>query len=78
MLLAEKVIILAKYADFANVFSKKLVEVLLEQTDNNKYTIKSVNAKQPPYRPIYSLSLVELKPLKTYIKTNLANSFIWP
>ena len=34
-------------------------------------------AKQPPYEPIYSLETVEFKIFKTYIKTNLANSFIW-
>ena len=34
--------------------------------------------KQPPYRPIYSLGLVELETLKTYIETNLANGFIRP
>ncbi len=34
--------------------------------------------QQPPYGPIYSLSLVELEILKTYIKNNLANGFIKP
>ena len=33
--------------------------------------------KQPPYGPIYNLGPVELKILKIYIKTNLANNFIW-
>lgn len=30
------------------------------------------------YGPIYSLGLIELKTLKVYIETNLANGFIWP
>lgn len=42
----------------------------------NNYAINLINSKQPPYRPIYSLKLVELKTLKTFIKTNLANNFI--
>ena len=33
--------------------------------------------KQPLFGSIYSLRLVELKSLKTYIKTNLANGVIW-
>ena len=35
-------------------------------------------SKQPPFGLIYSLSPIELKTLKTYIKTNLANDFIHP
>lgn len=31
--------------------------------------------KQPLYGPIYSLKLVELETLKTYIKTNLARGW---
>ena len=34
-------------------------------------------SKQLPYRPINSLGPVELKTFKSYIKTNLANGFIW-
>ena len=44
----------------------------------NKHIIKLQEDKQPSYGPIYSLGPVELETLKTYIKTNLANSFIWP
>ena len=42
----------------------------------NDYIIKLEKSKQPFFRPIYSLRLVELEILKTYIKTNLTNSFI--
>lgn len=42
----------------------------------NDYIIKLENYKQSLFSPIYSLELVELKTLKTYIKTNLANNFI--
>ena len=43
----------------------------------NDYAIKLEESKQPPFEPIYSLGLVELEILKTYIKANLANGFIW-
>ena len=74
--LAKKVTIPAKYLDFANVFLKESAEVLPERTGNNEHIIELEDGKQPPYRPIYSLGLVELETLKTYIKTNLANGFI--
>ena len=44
----------------------------------NEHAIKLKEGKQPPFGPIYSLGLVELETLKTYIETNLANGFIWP
>ena len=44
----------------------------------NEHTIELEKGKQPLFGPIYSLWLVELKILKTYIKTILANGFIWP
>ena len=42
----------------------------------NKHTIKQKKDKQSSFGLIYSLGPIELKTLKTYIKTNLANSFI--
>ena len=78
MLLAEKVTVSAKYADFADVFSKESAEMLPKRTGINKHAIKLEEGKQPLYGPIYSLGLVELKTLKTYIKTNMANGFIRP
>ena len=44
----------------------------------NEHTIKLEEDKQLPFGPIYSLEPVKLETLKTYIKTNLANSFIRP
>lgn len=52
--------------------------MLLEQIEPNQYAIKLQDGKQPLYGVIYSLRLMDLKTLKTYIKSNLANSFIWP
>ena len=48
-----------------------------KKTGINEHAIKLVEDKQLSYRSIYSLSLIELKILKTYIKTNLVNGFIW-
>ena len=76
MLLAKKVIVPAKYLDFANVFLEESANVLLKQIGVNEHAIKLEKSKQLPYRPIYSLRPVEVETLKTYIKTNLANGFI--
>ena len=76
MQLAKEVTVLAKYSDFADVFSKELAEVLPEHTGINEHSIKQEVGKQRPYAPIYSLGLVELQTLKTYIEINLANGFI--
>ena len=78
LFIAEKVSILAKYLDYINIFLKTLAKVFLKQTGINKYIIKLQNGKQLSYKLIYSLSLVQLKILKTHIEKNLANNFVWP
>ena len=75
-LLTEEVTVPVEYSDFADVFSEKSANVLPEQTGANEHAIELKKGKQPPYGPIYSLGPVEFKTLKTYIKTNLSNSFI--
>ena len=40
LLSTKKVVFLAKYLDFADVFSEKLANLLLEKTGANKYAIK--------------------------------------
>lgn len=77
MLLIKKIKIQAEYSDFLNGFLEKKTLMLLELTKLNQYTIKLQDDKQLFYRLIYSLRQIELKLLKTYIKTNLANSFIY-
>ena len=52
--------------------------VLLERTKLNKHVIDQEDANQPSYRLIYNLSPVELKTLKTNIKTYLKSRFIQP
>lgn len=49
---------------------------MLEQINLNDYIIKLKNDKQLFYKLIYSLNLVKLKILKTYIKTYLKTRFI--
>lgn len=70
--------ILAKYYDYADVFTFDLAMKLPENTGINKYAIELIERKQPPYEPIYGLSLVDLKILKVYIKTHLKTRFIKP
>ena len=68
----------AEYFNYSNVF---LVENTVELSENigiNKYAIKLEEDKQPLFGPIYSLELVKLETVKTYIKINLANGFIRP
>ena len=77
LLLIGKVTMPTKYSDFANVFLEKSANVLPEQIEAKEHAIELEKVKQPPYEPIYSLGPVELKTLKTYIKTNLAKDFIW-
>ena len=76
LLLAEEVTVLTKYLDFADVFLEKSANILPERTGANEHAIELEEGKQSPYGPIYSLRLVELETLKTYIETNLANGFI--
>lgn len=76
LLIAEKVITLAKYLDFKDVFSKNLATELSEHSNINEHLIILKPAKYSLYRLIYNLKLVELETLKAYIETNLANNFI--
>ncbi len=68
----------AKYFDYTDIFSSDLAIKLPENTSMNKHAIKLIKRKQPPYGPIYTLSLVELEVLKIYIKTYLKTGFIQP
>ena len=79
-LIAEKapIKVLTEYSDFADVFSPELATELPEHTKINTHAIDLEEGKQPPYGPIYSLGLMELETLKTYIEINLANGFIRP
>lgn len=77
MLLADKVTILNKYLNFNNVFLKESATKLPKYSDINKHVIDLEPSNQPFYNLIYSLGPIKLKTLKTYIKINLTNCFIW-
>ena len=77
-LLTKKVKIPDKYSDFADVFSKEKILVLLERTKLNEHTINLEDGKQPPNGPIYNLGPMELEILKTCIETHLKTGFIQP
>ena len=51
---------------------------LPKNTGINKHAIELQDGKQPPYRSIYSLRLVELEILKTYLETHLKTEFFQP
>lgn len=78
MLLTKKVTILDKYFKFADVFLKQKALRLEKQIELNKHTIELENSKQLFYKLIYSLGLIKLEILKTYIKIYLKSWFIWP
>lgn len=42
----------------------------------NKYIIQLIDGKQSSYKSIYTFNSIELKTLKTYIKTHLKTEFI--
>ena len=67
-----------EYSNYSNIFSVENIAELPENTGMNGYAIKLEESKQPTFGLIYSLGLMELETLKTYIKTNLANGYIWP
>lgn len=68
--------VFSKYAEFVDVFLLKFVAKHSEYTSINNHSLNLIDSGQPLYEFIYGLGPVKLKILKTYIKTNLANSFI--
>ena len=75
LLKTEKINIYRKYFDFANIFSSNDVVELLEYTNIKDYLIDLIDDKQLLYSLIYSIKLVKLKILKTYVKIMLASGF---
>ena len=72
----EKIVLLVKYADFADVFSLTLVRKLPPHTSHD-HAIETSNS-QLRFGSIYPLSAVELDVLKKYIEDNLEKGFIIP
>ncbi len=67
---------LAKFSNLTDIFSINLAIELFENMEMNEHVNELIGGKQPPYRPIYTLSLVELKTLKLYLETYLKTGFI--
>ena len=65
-----------EYFNYSNVFLVEYAAELLEYIGINNHAIELEEDKQPLFSPIYSLRPIELKTLKTYIETNMANGFI--
>ena len=70
------IIVLIKYSDYSNIFLTENLAEFLEHIKINNYVINLKKDKQLFFGSSYSLRLVELKILKTYIEINLANGFI--
>ena len=68
--------IFVKYANFADIFFLDLIFKLPKLIQIYNHAIKLVDNQQLSHGPIYSLKPIELKTLKAYIETNLANKFI--
>lgn len=66
-----------KYLDYANAFRLDLAMDLIKHTEIHNYSFNLIEGKEPSHSPIYSLGLVELETLKTYIKTHFKTSFIY-
>ena len=67
----------SKYHDYIDVFSPIEVKKLPKHRPND-INIEIEEGKQPPFGPIYSLSLEERKALNDYIQEHLAKGFIRP
>ena len=76
MLVIKKMLILIKYLDFSDFFLEEKASILPETTNLKQHIIKLQKDQQLFYKLIYSLNLVKLETLKTYIKINLINGFI--
>ena len=70
--------VLVKYSNYSNVFLTKNLTELSEYLRIYNYAIKLEKDKQLTFGSIFSLVSVEIKILKAYFETNLANSFIQP
>ena len=67
---AQKVYILHKLLEYADIFNNRNAEILL-QYKSLDYAISIIEGKEPPYSLLYTLSLRKLQLLRKYIKEAL-------
>ena len=67
---AQEVCILHKLLEYADVFNNCNAEILL-QYKSLDYAIPIIEGKEPPYSPLYTLSLRKLQLLREYIEEAL-------
>ena len=66
-----------EYHEFLHLFSRETADQLLPHRPCD-HTIPLIEGKQPPFGPLYGMSLDELKVLRKYLDDNLAKGFIRP
>lgn len=65
-----------EYSNFKSVFFPELTTELPKHIRINNHIINLVDGKKLSNRPYYSLGLIELETLKTYVGISLVNGFI--
>lgn len=72
------IVISSNCINFTNMFFLKFATKLPKYIKMNNFPNNLIDGQQlPHYEHIYSLRSIKFKILKMYIKTNLANNFIW-
>ena len=69
-------IVSMEYSDYSKIFLAENATKLLKYTGINAHAIELEKDMQLLFGLIYSLELVELKTLKSYININVVNGFI--
>ena len=64
-----------KFSKYQDIFLEEKADQLSKYGPAD-LTIKTINNKAPPFRPLYNLSTKELKVLRDYIHTNLLRGWI--
>lgn len=67
----------SQYAEFKNVFDQNEADVLSEHGPYN-HAIEIEESKEPPFGPVYNMSITELNALKEYVNEMLTKGFIRP
>ena len=71
-----KTVVPSKYHKYLNIFTCKDEKAVTSHCEHD-HMIEIKNNAQPPFRPMYPLTGVELQALHGYLKDMLAKGFIW-